>query len=318
MMDRELGRARPSRMGFTLIELAVVIGIIALVLALLLPAVQNARETARRATCINNLRQFGLAIHNYLSVWDVFPCSPSCSGQSIHFNLLPMMELSTVYNSMNVTNIGPTVNNRTAFRATISQFVCPSDGRAGVIGVTNYVACMGDRDPSFGHGDPNGLFNGWGPPTLVVAPRDVLDGLSYTVAMSEFLVEGADDSEVLRNVYQFTESASSEERATFFESCLKLTNMKLFPAIKGHPWTNGDVYSTTYNHYLPINSPSCRNYGIGIVVDGCATASSHDLGGVNTLWADGHVGFQKVATTLAVWRGSATRPGAEVGAVDTW
>jgi prepilin-type N-terminal cleavage/methylation domain-containing protein/prepilin-type processing-associated H-X9-DG protein len=140
-------RARRARPGFTLIELLVVISIIGALVALFLPAVQEAREAARRAQCVNNLKQIGLALHNYEQAKGTFPpgsityqespldCTTPRRGHGFFTMILSMVEQSTVYDAINfnygsccpqdVQHAGA-VNN-TAFSARISTFVCPTD-----------------------------------------------------------------------------------------------------------------------------------------------------------------------------------------------
>jgi len=132
-------RSRSANAGFTLIELLVVIAIIAVLISLLLPAVQSAREAARRAQCVNNLKQVGLGVHNYVSANDVFPWGcfrqhhlsdptgyPYTSGGSF-IPLLPQMEQQQVFNAINFNFNIFGAGNTTITATSLSYLHCPSD-----------------------------------------------------------------------------------------------------------------------------------------------------------------------------------------------
>ena len=180
------------RHGFTLIELLVVIAIIAVLIALLLPAVQAAREAARRAQCTNNLKQIGLALHNYISTNDCVPAAgfPAwvqesryyiCNGDfSIHYRLLPYMEQQALANAGNFSfalfnsSVGDLINH-TIQATRVSAFLCPSDSAPSwsIQGTNaeledirapgnNYFGSVGSSlefDSSWSGGPPNGVFS---------------------------------------------------------------------------------------------------------------------------------------------------------------
>ncbi len=201
------------RRAFTLIELLVVIAIIAVLIALLLPAVQSAREAARRSQCTNNLKQVGLALHNYHTASDCFPLGgtktysifPSdvypWSGWSAHALMLGYLEQQPLYNACNF-NFAPTfwggsglregttggaANNMTINNMIINFFLCPSDGNAGRQNLNSYYGCYGTTIStcSWGQGQnvSTGMFMQW----ASFGMRDLTDGASNTVAFSEAL-----------------------------------------------------------------------------------------------------------------------------------
>jgi prepilin-type N-terminal cleavage/methylation domain-containing protein/prepilin-type processing-associated H-X9-DG protein len=210
-------RARHSR-GFTLIELLVVIAIIAVLIALLLPAVQAAREAARRASCVNNMKQIGLALHNYHQSNDAFPpgglpvvlatggTSAANASFSAQARLLQYMEQSSVFNAMNFSygcfNSKDTYGcaaNSTACASRLSVFLCPSQtppnwpvtrvtGQTYIGPGCSYFASMGSTlEFTAGNtsGPPNGLFPYAGP---AVGLRDITDGASNTIAFGEWRI----------------------------------------------------------------------------------------------------------------------------------
>ncbi len=201
---------RNVRQGFTLIELLVVIAIIAVLIALLLPAVQSAREAARRAQCTNNLKQLGLALHNYHSAVGSFPLGSTTaysdpgvltiwgtwSAQSL---MLPYLEQRPLYNAINFgwTNwydVGYPINS-TVWNMNLAAFTCPSDGQTGKSCNNNYFGSVGTTTDYIAAAVPM-RSTPWAP-VVPAAPRgssptsrsysiaDVKDGTSNTIAFSE-------------------------------------------------------------------------------------------------------------------------------------
>ena len=174
---------RVNRIGFTLVELLVVIAIIGILIALLLPAVQAAREAARRSQCSNNLKQLGLALHNYHDVHHKLPYNgditvPGWLGQpgdhgGYMVRLLPFIEQQPLYNQLNPYNVelSVTTAGTPVYEVIIPTIICPSDNHQGFYtdsqnygtqkrAVSNYSASMGSQNNSpcgthnnyFGHG----------------------------------------------------------------------------------------------------------------------------------------------------------------------
>jgi prepilin-type N-terminal cleavage/methylation domain-containing protein/prepilin-type processing-associated H-X9-DG protein len=211
--------------GFTLIELLVVVAIIGALIALLLPAVQQAREAARRTECKNHIRQVGLALHNYHDVHRVFPLNygngpynDTNTGASWLAFLLPFVEQHALYNQI---RFGAPANDPANLRASetvVPLYLCASDAHAGGVmpdrrntnepqAVTNYKACLGSNwewgkfapvtsqaGRNAGETDGLELCNGFlcrggDRPPFTTRMRDVSDGSSNTFAVGEAVPE---------------------------------------------------------------------------------------------------------------------------------
>jgi prepilin-type N-terminal cleavage/methylation domain-containing protein/prepilin-type processing-associated H-X9-DG protein len=210
------------RRGFTLIELLVVIAIIAVLIALLLPAVQAAREAARRSQCVNNMKQFGLAVHNYISIAGCLPPgdmwnngtnskNPNTGitgngGDAYTFGwpliIISQMEGGNLYNAWNLcfgfrdyTGATPPVVNYTIMITNVAVMVCPSESALGAVpqppyGALNYMGNMGGPG---GMSAYSGTMispydaSGSGYPTSVIGPQAITDGMSNTGMISERL-----------------------------------------------------------------------------------------------------------------------------------
>ncbi|MCA9114250.1 MAG: DUF1559 domain-containing protein [Planctomycetaceae bacterium] len=206
-------RVRSSARGFTLIELLVVIAIIAILIALLLPAVQQAREAARRTQCRNNMKQLGLALHNYHDTASVFPpggigpelwsVHPSTKAlQNIRTTwmqmILPQLDQGNLYNTfvpyMNGTNAGSVLASWEWPNADtpIAALMCPSDPGAGknsTLGFQgNYGVCMGSTGTLVGSDGTATNLNGMFYQMSSIKMRDLSDGSSNTVMAAENLV----------------------------------------------------------------------------------------------------------------------------------
>ncbi len=212
---------RRRRRGFTLIELLVVIAIIGVLIALLLPAVQAAREAARRAQCTNNLKQIGIAIHNYHSVFDSFPPGALFGRRadgtlgnnrdfSAHARLLGFSEQPALYNAANFQlacfndpDYGNFANSTTTLTR-VALFLCPSDtppswnhqGSGAMFNQTratgnNYFASVGSTMEFAGQqsgGPPNGVFEYVGDRGRSHGVAAIRDGTSNTIAFGEWRV----------------------------------------------------------------------------------------------------------------------------------
>jgi prepilin-type N-terminal cleavage/methylation domain-containing protein/prepilin-type processing-associated H-X9-DG protein len=331
-----------GRKGFTLIEFLVVVLVIGLLVSLLLPAVQSSREAARRAQCANNLKQIGLALHNYEAVNQSFPLNwgngridPKLGSPyavygrpySALTRLLADLDQRTLYGSINFnvetfpTNEADTFpfpQNLTAYTTTLAVFVCPSDWASGPTPYScnyrgNYGVGPYGATSQENYDSGNGFYSFPG----VLGPNSFPDGLSHTVAYSERL-RGTGDRGGLVPARDFGNILvmydCTDRDADYALRCCQLASTKGFPAYRegGFTWFYGDFECTAYNHAQEPNGriPDAISSFGGWV--GIATARSLHSGGVNSLMADGSVRFAKESIARQVWRGLGTRNGGEL------
>jgi prepilin-type processing-associated H-X9-DG protein/prepilin-type N-terminal cleavage/methylation domain-containing protein len=303
-MRSRLGIERKRR-AFTLIELLVVISIIGLLTALLLPAVQAAREAARRTQCVNNLKQIGLALHNYHSAHQMFPPgyvsnfdssgNDTGPGWGWAAMFLPQIEQKPVFDAVNLSLPIEDLSNPTSRLTSLSVLLCPSDSPpltwqavtrdpSGTplqnicqVAEANYVGMYGTSDPGI---DGDGIF--FRDSNIGIA--NITDGTGQTIAAGE---------------RAYALGVASWVGSVTGTSLFPLTDDGIgYPRVEGAPGM--------------ILGHAGGNLGPGDPRGEVNQFYSRHPGGVNFLFADGHVAFLKTTMNAKTFRAVATRAGAEV------
>ncbi len=289
------------RQAFTLIELLVVIAIIAVLIALLLPAVQQAREAARRSQCKNNLKQLGLALHNYHDSANIFPLNSSYSGgpalnnRSGYVGMLPYLDQANIYNQMNMSVSGIVAPNLAFTQKPLTILLCPSDpdgqktnllgqdaGTSTAMAASDYAFSLGDytnvstttgatQSPQYGNGvlvSSRGMFSrgNWS-----ARMRDVTDGTSNTIILGECIGNWCG----WQIGWGFQSFATTAQVINYQNSVLK-------------------------------NSASIGTH------DNCIAFRSLHVGGAHFLMTDGSVRFLSENISGVTYNGLASRAGGEV------
>jgi prepilin-type N-terminal cleavage/methylation domain-containing protein/prepilin-type processing-associated H-X9-DG protein len=322
------------RCAFTLIELLVVIAIIAILIGLLLPAVQKVREAAARVKCQNNLKQIGLATMNFENVYGALPGGAySALGYfSPQAQVLPYVEQASLYQQFNL-KLGPfdSPNDKVAAQRP-PLYTCPSElypHPETPMGWGNYHANCGTWvfaarrwDGPFGP-PPGETGNTEGLPgnAAGISPQrlsDITDGTSNTAMYAE-VANGPYDATPPRSkiadCYEagFVPAISlAAARATLqakdWQTAPFAGNFSPPWRNRGYPWSEGTSWRGWYNHLLPPDSPCWRPNDWWAIV---SPASSYHTGGVNVCLCDGSVRFVADGIDPAVWTASGSRNGGE-------
>lgn len=318
LLRRTESRQR-SLTGFTLIELLAVIAIIVLLIALILPAVQQARAAARLSQCRNNMKQIGVALHNYYSIANAFPPTSCFSPQNvrngpygIHVRLLEYMEQSNLHDLFNpdgTVYLSPGIWKKVPF------YRCPSDVNANTPSSNWRGSSYGWNQGKWFVWNPNNGRHGSGPfgPNSKVTFAGVTDGSSNTIAVGEVLVRGRmlDGDGLLISP---PPQPSSEQEIFALPGKLRTSHVN---------WATGTVDDTGMTTSLPPNSVSIdfisvrenqqRNGPVATDVTYAAmTSRSQHTGIVNTLFLDGSVRAINDKIDGSVWRALGTCRGGEV------
>lgn len=321
------------KLGFTVIELIVVISVAGILLALLLPAIQKARARARRTQCLSNLRQLGIALDHYVGAHRFYPTGfygvvvdrhgipRRLDFYSAQAKLLPYLEEESLFNAINFSLDLPVPDARSRYdtnlavaETTVSLFLCPSD-TPGVAPGNNYRGNMGvgpwhrgfDRSPLSG----TGVFF----LSSQLTPGAIRDGLSRTVAFSEKIRSDGWGGFTPESEYWYTRDGTTwPDVETWTGICGSLNDPDPphHDSVGSH-WIEASTAQTLYNHGLPPNSaiPDCGAFPPTQPPFGLFAARSWHQGGVNVVMLDASGHFISQDIDRKVWWALGTRSGHE-------
>ncbi|TNV75101.1 hypothetical protein FGO68_gene14633 [Halteria grandinella] len=333
------------RSGFTLIELLVVIAIIAVLISLLLPAVQSAREAARRAQCVNNLKQTGLALHNYESAQGSFPIGlirftpPLCDANSnrrhtLFAMILPYMEQGNLYAGLNFNFGANSSRNVTAQEIFVNGYVCPSDERStGPINPPGGPSTsIGVNQLSYaGSAGTIELFR-YQYTTANAGNCNIIDGdgafvISFNYGISN-ITDGTSNTLFVGEASRFRGQPASWQFPWNYGEWFAIVGR---PTGSSASASQGIAYSVVRpNSPLQLNGP---NTDVASIIDpdpfiwgnkptaqsyGSFGFRSQHPGGVNFMFGDGSVRFIKSTIDLSTYRALSTRRGGEVISADAY
>lgn len=294
--------------AFTMIEILVTVSVIGVLIGLLVPAVQSAREAARRVQCVANLKQLGVALHSYYSVHNMFPPSQlfttkkfSVNFMSEHVFILPYIEETNLYNNANLGFANsespgyPSTDNHTVRHTKIATFLCPSEPSNQCLNSYRFNrGCFGMWSSGLNYD---------GPFSIGVTPTQaaIVDGLTNTAFVSERIAGSwtpNDTSNSNKDMKLYTSSIGIMSDKQIIPICLQDSPGE-WDTTAGRWWFYSGFANTKYNHSGTPNDkrPTCF---VSTMADsgpgGLSPPRSYHVGSVNVLFGDGRV--QTVTDTI--------------------